>query len=393
MDRTTIWKSGWPGQDGERTMLADFGEATAFEALLSERGAEIAAVFLEPVLGSAGVVEPPAGFLERVAEATRRAGAMFVVDEVITLRLAEGGGQQIFEVKPDLTMFGKIIGGGFPVGAIGGSEDVMSAFDPRNRGSIFHSGTFNGNPVTCAAGTVSIRELTQARIDKMAKQGERLAAELARAARQVELPFSVRHCGSLMNVFFLKEPPPPTIAREDARAIANFHLAALNQGLFLAPRGMIALSTVITDEVAERDLRARRKSDGRRRAGRRVAAASAHSISRATGTRVIIRRGFLFIASVYRPRRETDSRPSHEICRGEKFHSSRRHLPRLVCASRIELVRTQPHSREEYSTCEEPSYSRAPSVRSRSHRSARGRRWRSRSVTPRARRLRSSTSS
>jgi glutamate-1-semialdehyde 2,1-aminomutase len=240
---------GLAGQDGERTMLADFGEATAFEALLSERGSEVAAVFLEPILGSAGIVEPPAGFLGRVAEATHRAGAMFVIDEVITLRLAEGGGQQLFEVKPDLTMFGKVIGGGFPVGAIGGGEDVMSAFDPRNRGSIFHSGTFNGNPVTCAAGAVSMRELTQARIDKMARQGERLAAELARAARQVDLPFSVRHYGSLMNVFFLKEPPPATIAHDDARAIANFHLAALNQGLFLAPRGMIALSTVITDEL------------------------------------------------------------------------------------------------------------------------------------------------
>ncbi|MFZ0245307.1 aspartate aminotransferase family protein [Candidatus Binatus sp.] len=240
---------GLAGQDGERTMLADFGEATVFEALLSERGAEIAAVFLEPILGSAGIVEPPAEFLGRVAEAAHSAGAMFVVDEVITLRLAEGGGQQIFDVKPDLTMFGKMIGGGFPVGALGGSEEVMSAFDPRNRGTIFHSGTFNGNPVSCAAGVVSVRELTQARIEKMAKQAERLAAELARAARQVGLPFSVRHYGSLMNVFFLKEPPPATIARDDARAIANFHLAALNQGLFLAPRGMIALSTVITDEV------------------------------------------------------------------------------------------------------------------------------------------------
>lgn len=240
---------GLAGQDGERTMLADFGEATVFEALLSERGSEIAAVFLEPILGSAGIVEPPAEFLGRVAEAAHSAGAMFVVDEVITLRLAEGGGQQIFDVKPDLTMFGKIIGGGFPVGALGGSEEVMSAFDPRNRGTIFHSGTFNGNPVTCAAGVVSVRELTQARIDKMAKQAERLAAELTRAAGQVGLPFSVRHYGSLMNVFFLKEPPPATIAREDARAISSFHLAALNQGLFLAPRGMIALSTVITDEV------------------------------------------------------------------------------------------------------------------------------------------------
>jgi glutamate-1-semialdehyde 2,1-aminomutase len=240
---------GLSGQDGERTMLADFGEATAFEALLSERGAEIAAVFLEPVLGSAGVVEPPQGFLSRVAEAAHRAGALFILDEVITLRLHEGGGQQIFDVKPDLTMLGKIIGGGFPVGAIGGSEEVMSSFDPRNRGSIFHAGTFNGNPVTCAAGIISVRELTQARIDKMATQAERLGAELGRAARDAELPFSVRTSGSLLNVFFLKEPPPATIAREDSRTIANFHLAALNNGLFLAPRGMIALSTVITDEI------------------------------------------------------------------------------------------------------------------------------------------------
>ena len=240
---------GLSGQDGERTMLADFGEATAFEALLSERGAEIAAVFLEPVLGSAGVVEPPQGFLGRVAEAAHRAGALFILDEVITLRLHEGGAQQIFDVKPDLTMLGKIIGGGFPVGALGGSEEVMSSFDPRNRGSIFHAGTFNGNPITCAAGLTSIRELTQARIDKMATQVERLGAELSRAARDAGLPFSVRTCGSLLNVFFLKEPPPATIAREDSRAITNFHLAALNNGLFLAPRGMIALSTVITDEL------------------------------------------------------------------------------------------------------------------------------------------------
>src|SRR5882757_2289953 len=197
---------GLGGQDGERTMLADFGEATAFEALLSERGAEIAAVFLEPVLGSAGVVEPPQGFLSRVAEAAHRAGALFVLDEVITLRLDEGGAQKMFDVRPDLTMLGKIIGGGFPIGAIGGSEEVMSSFDPRNRGSLWHSGTFNGNPVSCAAGAVSVRELTSDRIAKMNQQAHRLAEELARAARSAELPFSVRTSGSLLNVFFLKEP-------------------------------------------------------------------------------------------------------------------------------------------------------------------------------------------
>ena len=118
-------------------------------------------------------------------------------------------------------MMGKIIGGGLPVGAIGGSESIMSCLDPRNRGALWHSGTFNGNPLTCAAGVVSVRELTQERIDTMDRLGDRLARELKKAAMAVELPFSVRRIGSLMNVFFLNEPPPPTIARDDAKLIAR----------------------------------------------------------------------------------------------------------------------------------------------------------------------------
>ena len=240
---------GLAGQEGERTILADFGDANAFEALISERGKEIAAVFLEPVLGSAGIVTPPPGFLARVREATRRVGTVLVIDEVITLRLATGGAQQLFDVRPDITMMGKIIGGGLPVGAIGGSESIMSCLDPRNRGALWHSGTFNGNPLTCAAGAVSVRELTQERIDTMDRLGDRLARELKQAAMAVELPFSVRRIGSLMNVFFLNDPPAPTIARDDAKLIGEFHLAMLNNGLFIAPRGMIALSTVMTEEL------------------------------------------------------------------------------------------------------------------------------------------------
>jgi len=240
---------GLAGHEGERTMLADFGDPDAFEALLSERGREIAAVFLEPVLGSAGIVIPSQAFLSRVREATRRAGAILVIDEVITLRLATGGAQQLFNVQPDLTMMGKIIGGGLPVGALGGAASLMSCLDPRNRGAMWHSGTFNGNPLTCTAGVVSVRELTKERIDMMDQLGDRLARELKKAAMAVELPFSVRRVGSLMNVFFLNDPPPPTITREDAKLIAEFHLAALNHGLFLAPRGMMALSTVMTDEL------------------------------------------------------------------------------------------------------------------------------------------------
>ncbi len=240
---------GLLGHDGERTLLGTFGDAASFEKIFAERGAETAAVFLEPVMGSAGMVAPPPGFLGQVATVAHRAGAMLVIDEVITLRLHEGGAQKLFGLRPHITMMGKIIGGGFPVGAIGASAEIMKAFDPRERGSMLHSGTFNGNPVTCAAGAVSVRELTQARIDKMDAQAKRLAAELVRAARDLELPFSVRQTGSLMNIFFTREPPPPTILREDSKMIANFHLAALTHGLFFAPRGLIALSTVISDEL------------------------------------------------------------------------------------------------------------------------------------------------
>ncbi|HYA33998.1 MAG TPA: aminotransferase class III-fold pyridoxal phosphate-dependent enzyme [Candidatus Binataceae bacterium] len=246
---------GLAGHDGERTILADFGDADRFEAILSERGSEIAAVFLEPVLGSGGVVPPPPAFLSRVCEAARRAGAVFVLDEVITLRLSVGGAQEMYDVAPDLTMMGKIIGGGLPAGALGGSAELMAAFDPRGRNPMWHSGTFNGNPLTCAAGLVSVRELTRERIETMDRLGEKLAQGLKEAARNVEVPFSVRRVGSLMNVFFLSEPPGPTIARKDAAMITNFHLAALNHGLFIAPRGMIALSTVMTyddvDQVIE----------------------------------------------------------------------------------------------------------------------------------------------
>ncbi|MGO9451671.1 MAG: aspartate aminotransferase family protein [Candidatus Binataceae bacterium] len=240
---------GMMGRDGERTILGEFGNAESFEKILAERGSEIAAVFLEPVLGSSGVVPPPPGFLDRVCDAAHRAGALFVLDEVITLRLSEGGAQRIFGMKPDLTMMGKIIGGGMPVGALGGKADIMAAFDPRQRGSLLHSGTFNGNVLTCSAGIASVRELTQERIDKMEEQAKRLADELKRAAQQAELPFSVRQFGSLMNVFFTNLAPPATIVREDLRTMAQFHLAALSRGLFMAPRGLIALSTVISDDL------------------------------------------------------------------------------------------------------------------------------------------------
>ena len=239
-------ETGFFGSEGVHTLVAEFGRAESFEQVLSERGNEVACVVLEPVMGSAGIIPSPPGFLERVRDAAHRAGALFVLDEVICLRLSTGGAQKIYGVEPDLTMFGKLIGGGLPVGAVGGRDDLLAVCDPRAP-RIFHSGTFNGNPLTTAAGTVAVEELTADRIDQMEQWATRLAEGLRAVAAGVGLPFSIHHAGSLLNVFFTETPPPATLVRSDGELITQFHLASLNHGLFFAPRGMIAMSTVMSD--------------------------------------------------------------------------------------------------------------------------------------------------
>jgi glutamate-1-semialdehyde 2,1-aminomutase len=216
--------------------------------VLGQHGAEIACVVLEPVMGSAGIVASPPGFLDRVQEAAHRAGALFILDEVICFRLSTGGAQKLYGIEPDLTLFGKLIGGGLPVGAVGGREEHLAVCDPRAP-RMFHSGTFNGNPLTTAAGVVSVRELTQERINGMEQWATELATALAKAAEKLGLPFSVNRTGSLMNLFFTETAPAATLARTDHELISKFHLASLNRGLFFAPRGFIAMSTVLSREL------------------------------------------------------------------------------------------------------------------------------------------------
>ena len=241
---------GFFGHEGPDTYIAPFGDAAAFEAVLEAHGHEIACVILEPVMGSAGIIASPEGFLARIHAAAKRAGALFVLDEVITLRLATGGAQARYGVQPDLTAMGKIIGGGFPVGAVGGRAELLGVMDPR-KPRLFHSGTFNGNPVTATAGIVSIEHLSSDRVEIMNQQATRLAAGLARSAGELGLPFSANQVGSLVQVFLAEEAPDATLNRTDAVDMGRFHLAALNHGLFFAGRGLLALSTVMNDALID----------------------------------------------------------------------------------------------------------------------------------------------
>ncbi|MFQ5971277.1 MAG: aspartate aminotransferase family protein [Alphaproteobacteria bacterium] len=247
------FETGSFGREGPLTYLARFNDLEDFEAVLAAHGHEIAGVFLEPVLGSGGVVPASRAFLRGVMAAARKAGALLVFDEVLTFRFAVGGCQADMDLEPDLTAFGKLIGGGFPVGALGGGRELMRIFDPADM-KVFHTGTFNANPVTMTAGEVAVRELPADRIAAMNTLCGELKEGLARAAEKAGLPLSINHFGSCLNLYFCETVPESSIVREDGEIVSRFHLAAMNRGLFLAPRGMIALSTVTTRQHVEEAL-------------------------------------------------------------------------------------------------------------------------------------------
>lgn len=246
----------------DQTLLADYGNSDSFEATIHRHASEIAAVFLEPVLGRGGILSADADFFNRVQKATSSIGALLVADEVISLRLSMGGAQEVVGLNPDLTMMGKLIGGGLPVGAVGGKEGLLAYLDPASGPRMPHYGTFNGNPFTCAAGLISVRELTRARINTMRDQGARLLELLQESARKLGIPFSVSRAGSLLNVFFTERIPESWESWTPNRSARLFHLACLNRGLFIYPRGTMCLSTVMSEdlikEVGERAAEAMR---------------------------------------------------------------------------------------------------------------------------------------
>ena len=191
---------------------------------------------------------------------------LLICDEVITLRLAVGGYQEALGVRPDLTTMGKIIGGGLPVGAFGGRADVMAIFDPSTPHHLHHSGTFNGNLMTMAAGCVTLDLLTQVEIERINALGERLADGLRRSlAERPDLQGSVNNCGSLLHVNFGTEGELRNYAdlNLNSPVAARFHLAALDEGVYFAPRGFMNTSTAMDEQVVEDALEACSRAIGR----------------------------------------------------------------------------------------------------------------------------------
>jgi len=229
--------AGVPGPLARLTLTAPFNDLDAVRALFRERGREIAAVIVEPVAGNMGVVPPRPGFLEGLREITLAHESVLIFDEVITgFRVAYGGAQELYGVRADLTCLGKVIGGGLPVGAYGGSRSLMSHVAPL--GAVYQAGTLSGNPLAVAAGLATLAELRKPdvyrRLDALGCELER---GLRSAADQARVPLTVNRVGSMLTGFFCEGPVTDyaSAKRADTKRYARYFHEMLARGVFQAP--------------------------------------------------------------------------------------------------------------------------------------------------------------
>lgn len=233
-------------------VLADYDDVDGTRALIREHATQLAAVLIEPMLGSGGCVPASDELLAMLREETTACGALLVFDEVMTSRLAPGGLQSVVGVRPDLTTLGKYLGGGLSFGAFGGRADLMAAYDPSRPGALFHAGTFNNNVLTMSAGIAGLEQvLTDDVLDAVNERGDRLRAALDAVAAPAGLHVSGR--GSLMTIH---PAPHPIIASkplsDDQVAVKELVFFGLvNRGFWLARRGMITVSIPTTDAMCD----------------------------------------------------------------------------------------------------------------------------------------------
>jgi glutamate-1-semialdehyde 2,1-aminomutase len=254
---------GVPAALAEDTLTVPFNNAVALEEVFAEH-ADIAAVIIEPVVGNMGCVPPQPGYLEAVRKLTRDHSALLIFDEVMTgFRLARGGAQERYNISPDITTLGKIIGGGLPVGAYGGSREIMNHIAPA--GPVYQAGTLSGNPLSMTAGLITLRRLREKSVyDRLESASNKLCEGLANAAREAGVSTVTNRVGSMWTGFFTSEPVIDwdTANKCDRQLYLKFFHAMLDEGVYLAPSQFEAafVSLAHTDEVIEQTLNAAQKA-------------------------------------------------------------------------------------------------------------------------------------
>ncbi|MEO6816831.1 MAG: glutamate-1-semialdehyde 2,1-aminomutase, partial [Edaphobacter sp.] len=247
--------AGVPAETAQHTLALPFNDLAAVEATFAAYPGAIACVIVEPVVGNAGTIAPAPGYLEGLRALTSQHGALLILDEVMTgFRLSLGGAQQIYNITPDLTTLGKIIGGGLPCGAFGGRADIMDYLAPL--GPVYQAGTLSGNPLAMAAGIATLQELIAKKdtiYPALEKTTAAIAAGVATIAREAGIPLTVNRVGSMFTWFFTPNAVTDftSAATSDTEAFGRFHRSMMEQGIWLPPSQFEAAFVSIAHGEAE----------------------------------------------------------------------------------------------------------------------------------------------
>ena len=255
---------GVPAGLAEHTITLPFNDADAIRTVFAELGEQIACVIVEPIAGNMNMVPPVPGFLEALRDACTSSGAVLIFDEVMTgFRVAKGGAQAVFGIKPDLTTLGKIVGGGMPAAAFGGRADIMSSIAPD--GPVYQAGTLSGNPVAMAAGLTTLQLIDAPGFyESLSKQTKRLTDGLAAGAADAGIPVSVEQEGGMFGLVFTADGPVRSyaqVAAADIERFKQFFHGMLAEGVYLAPSAFEAgfVSAAHGDDEIDTTLEAARK--------------------------------------------------------------------------------------------------------------------------------------
>jgi glutamate-1-semialdehyde 2,1-aminomutase len=261
---------GLPGSAGVTagtvadTIVVTYNDPAALDVVLSEHGRDVAAILVEPMAANMGLVCPAEGFLSDLRERATRHGALLVFDEVITgFRVGPGGAQARYGVTPDLSIFGKVIGGGLPLAAVGGRADVMDELAPL--GSVYQAGTLSGNPLATAAGLAVLAELDDGSYDTLERTAARLADGLRKVFADTGVDAQVTRAFTLVGVFFAGAPVTDyaSARRADHRRYARMFHALLERGVYFPPSGYEALFPSLAHSDADIDRTLTALADGR----------------------------------------------------------------------------------------------------------------------------------